>query len=187
MKTMQGKNFSPPRRKLAVCLFLATLFCLVTEGVALEEIRPPFGFQWGESLARMEQMLVNAKAKIVSKEPIPGGTQMKVTGISQRLLRAACFKFQGDSLTEIELQYGDPAWDTTKFSDFFDQTRRHLDERYGTGKLIAREKSVQNGITNSLIGYQWTQLGATLQLFYFTAESEAETTKVLSIHYRSST
>lgn len=164
---------------------VAVWVCAV-EGYAADEIRAPFGFQWGDSVARIEQTLVNAKAKIVAKEAVPGGTLMKVTGITQKLLQFAYFKFQGDSLVEIEVQYGDSAWSVAQFNDFFDQTRRSIDARYGMGQLIARSKSVQNGISSAVTGYQWMQVGATLQLFFFTAESGADTVRVLSLHYRSS-
>lgn len=153
---------------------------------SLEEIRPPFGFQWGESSERLERMLNEAKARVVKREDIDGGKRLTVEGISQRLLLRAYFFFSDDSLTEIELIYGDPAWDSKQFTDFFDQTRRHIDRRYGSGRLVARTKSTQNGVTHTLIGYQWTQLGATLQLFLFTAEKGMQTTRTLSLHYRSS-
>jgi hypothetical protein len=165
---------------IALAFFLAG-----TARAEFEEIRPPFGFQWGESSARLEQMLTQAKARVVEKENVEGGLRLTVEGITQRLLLRSYFIFTGDSLNEIELIYGDPSWDSKQFTDFFDQTRRHIDRRYGSGRLIARTKSSQNGVTHSLIGYQWTQMGATLQIFLFMAEKGAETTRTLSLHYRS--
>lgn len=153
---------------------------------ALEEIRPPFGFQWGETVARVEQMLTQAKAQVVERTELPSGVRLTVEGISQRLLLRAYFTFESDALQEIELHYGEPAWDIAQYNRFFDQTRRHIDQRYGTGRLIARTKSTQNGVAHSLIGYQWTQLGGTLQLFFFSAEKEGKSVKILSLHYRTS-
>jgi hypothetical protein len=151
---------------------------------ATEEIRPPFGFQWGETSERVEHMLTQAKARVVARENTPQGVRLTVEGISQRMLQRAYFSFNGDSLEEIELHYGEEAWDFNHYNRFFDQTRRHIDQRYGAGRLIARTKSTQSGVTHSLIGYQWTQLGGTLQLFFFSAEKAGHTVKILSLHYR---
>ena len=149
-----------------------------------EEIRPPFGFQWGENAERVEHLLTQAKARVVAKEETDRGARLTVEGISQRLLLRAFFSFTNDSLEEIELHYGDTSWDFNQYNRFFDQTRRHIDQRYGAGRLIARTNTTQNGVTHSLIGYQWTQFGATLQLFFFSAEKGGETVKILSLHYR---
>jgi hypothetical protein len=171
---------------------LISIFCwffflgAVPARANFEEIRPPFGFQWGESASRLERMLKDAKASVVERDTVEGGLRLAVEGITQRLLLRSYFIFEGDTLTEIELIYGDSSWDSKQYTDFFDQTRRHIDRRYGNGRLIARTKSTQNGVTHSLIGYQWTQAGATLQLFLFVAERGVEITRTLSLHYRSS-
>jgi hypothetical protein len=173
-------------RILALGVVVLGVLAVPGARASLEEIRPPFGFQWGESSERLERMLKEAKARVVKKENIDGGERLTVEGITQRLLVRSYFIFSDDSLTEIELIYGDPAWDSKQYTDFFDQTRRHIDRRYGSGRLVARTKSTQNGVTHTLIGYQWTQVGATLQLFLFTAEKGTQTTRTLSLHYRSS-
>lgn len=176
-----GLGLLAPVLWMALPALLATTF---PGWGATEEIRPPFGFQWGETSERVEHMLTQAKARVVNKENTSEGVRLTVEGISQRLLQRAFFSFNGDSLEEIELHYGDGAWDFNHYNRFFDQTRRHIDQRYGAGRLIARTKTTQNGVTHSLIGYQWTQFGATLQLFFFSAEKDGHTVKVLSLHYR---
>src|SRR5438132_1336687 len=37
-----------------------------------EEIKPPFGLQWGESSERLEKLLAGAKAHVVEKRQIEG-------------------------------------------------------------------------------------------------------------------
>jgi hypothetical protein len=148
------------------------------------EISPPFGFSWGESPERTAKMLEQAKAKIVGDDLVDGRRCLHVKGIAQRLLRDAFFYFEGDALSEIELHYGDDSWDNTKFNEFFDQTRRHIDSRYGAGRLVARTKTTQDGLTYSLTGYQWSQYSGTLQMFLYTAEKGVNVVRVLSLHYR---
>ena len=151
-----------------------------------QEIRPPFGFMWGESPDRTKKMLEQAGAKVIEDGDANGRRRFHVRGIAQRLLRDAYFYFDAESLSEIELHYGEDTWDIAKFTEFFDQTRRHIDSRYGAGRLVARTKTTQNGITCSLTGYQWSQYGATLQIFLYSAEKGAEVIRVLSLHYRGS-
>ncbi|PYJ94335.1 MAG: hypothetical protein DME62_05255 [Verrucomicrobia bacterium] len=44
-------------------------FCFLgSSAQALEELLPPFGFRWNDSMARVEAVLHGAKAKIVSRE-----------------------------------------------------------------------------------------------------------------------
>ncbi len=169
-----------------LCCIVAGFLSLSESCRAMEEIKPPFGFQWGESPTRLEKMLTQAKARVVEKTDVDGRLQIEVAGISQRLLQSSYFYFKEDALEEVELHYGDPSWSSQQYSSFFDQTRRHIDQRYGSGKLVARSRSSQNGIVHSLIGYQWTQVGGTLQLFLFTAEQGAQQKKILSLHYRGS-
>lgn len=153
-------------------------------GVAAEEIKVPFGFQWGESAQRLEQMLVQAKARIVERKTVDTRQAVTVEGITQRLLRSAVFYFEGDALNEIELRYGDPNWNGTQYSDFFDQTRRHIEQKYGPGRLIARTTTRQGDMVSSILGYQWSQASATLQMFLFSAEQGGDSVRVLSLHYR---
>lgn len=182
---MNHINFMLPKRFVAVLLWIFA-FAAISARANFEEIRPPFGFQWGESSGRLEKMLKESNAHVVEREDTEEGLRLTVEGITQRLLVKAYFIFERDTLTEIELIYGDPSWDSKQYTEFFDQTRRHIDRRYGNGRLIARTKSTQNGVAHSLIGYQWTQAGASLQLFLFMAEKGAETTRTLSLHYRAS-
>lgn len=149
-----------------------------------EEIQAPFGFSWGESAGRLERLLEQAKARVVEREKDNGDLRLRVEGITQRMLLDSWFHFKNDSLHEIELHYGHPGWDTQQYTRFFDQTRRHLDKKYGAGRLVARTKSSQAGVTHSLMGYQWVQSGASLQLFLFTAEKGSEVVRSMSLHYR---
>ncbi|TSA31241.1 MAG: hypothetical protein D4R65_11590 [Verrucomicrobiaceae bacterium] len=107
-----------------------------------------------------------------------------VEGIPQKLLQRALFYFDSDSLNEIELHYGDKSWDSVQYAQFFDQTRRNIEMKYGMGRVIARQKTREGEILQTLIGYQWVQASTSLQLFLYTAEKGAESLRVLSLHYK---
>lgn len=165
-------------------LALLGALALVTSVHAAEEIKVPFNFQWGESSKRLETGLNSVKARVVERKKVRDRECLVVEGIPQRLLQRALFYFSGDSLNEIELQYGDPAWDAAKYSDFFAQTRTNIERKYGTGRIIAQQNSQEDSIKQSLIGYQWTQPVTTLALYYYTAEKGTDALRVLSLHYR---
>lgn len=163
---------------------LAALLWAARPALAVEEIKVPFNFQWGESVQRLEDSMTRAKAQIVERKQVQGRLCLTVEGISQRLLQRALFYFENDSLNEIELHYGDPSWDSVQFGNFFDQTRRNIENKYGIGRVIARQKTREGDVLQTLIGYQWTQTMTSLCLYYYTAERNADSYRVLSLHYR---
>lgn len=144
----------------------------------------PFNFQWGESAQRLEESLTKVQARVVERKTVQNRNVLVVEGIPQKLLQRALFYFDSDSLGEIELHYGDASWDSLQYAQFFDQTRRNIDNKYGMGRVIARQKTREGEILQTLIGYQWVQATTSLQLFLYTAEKGAESIRVLSLHYK---
>ena len=170
-------------RKFAILVVLAG--CLAASSLqAVEEIKVPFNFQWGESAQRLEDSLKRVAAKVVERKQVQNRQCLVVEGIPQRLLQRALFYFDNDSLNEIELHYGDPNWDSIQYGDFFDQTRRNIETKYGIGRVIARQKTRDGDVLQTVIGYQWAQDAATLSLYYYTAEQAAQSYRLLSLHYR---
>jgi hypothetical protein len=166
-----------------VLVALVTL-AAVLPAPAAEEIKVPFNFQWGESAARLEKALEGVKAKVVERKNIKGRDVLVVEGIPQKLLRRALFYFESDSLSEIELHYGEDFWDATRYGTFFDQTRRNIEGKYGIGKVVARQKTRDGDVLQTLIGYQWVQPVTTLAVYYYTAERGSDSFRLLSLHYR---
>lgn len=151
---------------------------------AVEEIKVPFNFQWGESAQRLEDSLKRVQANVVERKQVQNRQVLVVEGIPQKLLQRALFYFDNDSLNEIELHYGDPSWDSTQYGNFFDQTRRNIESKYGIGRVIARQKTRENDVLQTIIGYQWLQDTTTLELYYYTAERGSDSYRLLSLHYR---
>ncbi|MCX7868886.1 MAG: hypothetical protein N2322_02945 [Terrimicrobiaceae bacterium] len=172
----------PPVKARALAGWFLLAACSWAAGA--EDIKIPFNFQWGESAQRLEKALESVKARVVERKTDRGRQVLVVEGIPQKLLQRALFYFDSDSLSEIELQYGDPAWDSARSSAFFDQTRRNIEEKYGIGRVIARQKTREGDVLQTLIGYQWKQPVTTLSLFYYTAERGADSFRLLSLHYR---
>ncbi len=153
---------------------------------ALQQMRVPFNFQWGESASRVEQSLTGIKARIVERKTVQNRNVLVVEGIPQKNLLRSLFYFSNDALNEIELQYGDKTWDSLRYAKFFDEVRRNVDGKYGIGRMVAREKSrdPSTDVVQTLIGYQWIQGFMSLRLFLFTGEKADQGFRVLSLHYK---
>jgi hypothetical protein len=109
-----------------------------------------------------------------------------VEGIPQKSLLRALFYFSNDALNEIELQYGDASWNAPRYVSFFDEVRRNVDVKYGTGRMIVRDKTrdPESDILQTLLGYQWIQGYMSLRLFLFSGEKAEKSYSVISLHYK---
>jgi len=167
-------------------VLLAWVLGVFAPGLQAAQMRVPFNFQWGESAARVEKSLNGIKARIVDRKTIQSRQVLVVEGIPQKQLQRALFYFSNDSLNEIELQYGDASWDSPRYVSFFDEVRRNVDEKYGAGRMIVRDKTRDPGtdILQTLLGYQWIQGYMSLRLFLFTGEKSDKAYSVLSLHYK---
>jgi hypothetical protein len=164
-------------------LLVIVLFCRSLS--AAEEIRVPFNFRWGDSTQVVEDTLAKTQAKIVDRLTTANGRNVLVVeGHPDPRLKRSQFYFDKGSLVEIELQYGDPTWDSARVGAIFEQTRRNLDRKYGTSRNIARERTNMEGVDQTVIGYQWTQSYTSLRLFLYTAEQGPQAFRMLSYHYR---
>jgi hypothetical protein len=173
-----------PAAKSLICLAVVVCWSLTVPAGAVEEIKVPFNFAWGEAAQRLEDSLKRVQARVVDRKKVRNRQCLVVEGIPQRLLQRALFYFDNDALNEIELHYGDSAWDAERYGNFFDQTRRNIETKYGVGRVVARQKTRDGEILETLIGYQWTQDTTTLVLYYYTAENGSDSYRLLSLHYR---
>ncbi len=167
-----------------LALFAIILCGAITPIWAADEIRVPFNFRWGDPPKLVEDTITRAKARIVDRTTVNGRNVLTVEGHPDPRLLRSVFYFSNDALIEVELQYTDSSWDASKISAIFDQTRRNLDRKYGTSRNVARQKTVQDGITQTIVGYKWTQSYSSLSLFIYMADRGADSYRVLSYHYR---
>ena len=56
--------------------------------------------------------------------------------------------------------------------------------RSATVRLIARSKTPQGDVTQSLVGYEWNKNNAAIQIIYFAAENSAHAYRTVSLHYK---
>jgi len=168
----------------ALLAVLLALISAISSPRAADELLPPFGFRWNDSMARVEAVLRGAKAQIVSREKKEGREVWTVEGLVHPGLKRTLFTFKGESLFGVELQYEYPdrtiEWYNTRMGDI----RRYFDEKYGTGKLVSRSHDTDTDVIQTLVGYQW-MVGATmLELFYFSAQHDALVFRTITVDYK---
>ena len=85
----------PIRRILPAGLmaFSLSMSCAPKAFAAGEELLPPFGFRWNDSMARVDAVLHGAKAKIVSREKKENREIWTVEGLVHPGLKRTIFTF----------------------------------------------------------------------------------------------
>jgi hypothetical protein len=171
-------------KRVFLIIFLTA--ALISETVPAQDnpIEPPFGLHWGEDASTIERLLKGVKASVVEKRVIEGRDAWTVEGLIQASLKRTVFYFKEEQLVEVELQYEDNNWDAMKYNDFMSAVRRKIESKYGTGRLIARQKTRKNDVTQTLVGYKWEQNNTAIQLIYFAAEGSTFNYRSVSVHYK---
>ena len=171
--------------RLLFFTFLAVLMMLSPQCVrAADELLPPFGFRWNDSMQRVENVLNGAKARIVSREEKDNKQIWTVEGLVHPGLKRTLFTFKGGVLYGVELQYEYQdrgiEWYNTRMGDI----RRYFDAKYGTGKLVSRSRDTDTEVIQTLVGYQWMVGTTMLELFYFSAERGQQSYRTISVDYK---
>ena len=145
---------------------LIALFLSAPCAFPVDELVPPFGFRWTDSMARVDAVLHGAKAKIASREKKENREIWTVEGLVHPGLKRTVFTFKQRALVAIELQYEYPDWSIERYNQRMGEIRKYFDEKYGTGKLVSRSRDNDTDVIQTLVGYQW-MVSATMQGFLF--------------------
>jgi hypothetical protein len=166
------------------CLFCCLALAFVSTASAADDIPPPFGFKWNDSMTKLEQVLTGAKAKIISREKKEKRDVWTVEGLVQPGLRRTLFIFRDGFLVEVELQYEYPDWTIERFNERMGEIRRYFDAKFGTGKLVSRSRDNESDVIQTLVGYQWIVGGTMLELFYFSAQRDQLLFRSITVSYK---
>ena len=164
-------------------LLPAIVFC-ATAAHAVEDIPPPFGFRWNDSAGKVEQVLVAAKAKIVTREQKEKRDVWTVEGLVQPGLKRTLFEFKEGFLVQVELHYEYDKWTIENYNDRMGEIRRYFDGKFGTGKLVSRSRDTDSDVIQTLVGYQWIAGETMLELFYFSAERPPNLYRTITVTYK---
>jgi hypothetical protein len=161
----------------------AALFSALPPAAAQQEIKAPFGMQWGESPERVRMVVTNAKAKIVDERTAGKREVMVVEGIVQEGLKRTLFYFSEGGLSEVELQYDREGWDETRVASWVGTIKQQADRKYGRSRLYADERGEEEGVRHTLRGWMWVQNFVSLRLVHYTAEQNGQRMRRVSLHY----
>ena len=149
----------------------------------------PYHMLWGDSMNRLAALFAGSGATIANKKTEKGIETWTVQGLLAADLQTSLFRFSNGQLAALEFDYANPDWDTDKYNDKMGQFRRLLEAKCeAPGEMISRQTDqppAENGIKQSLMGYQWRRGDTLVQLFYFSAEDPDKklTFRNISLHY----
>jgi len=181
-KNCSGNRNQPMMRRILLPGLIA-FFLSAPCAFSVDELVPPFGFRWTDSMARVEDVLHRTKAKITSREKKQNREVWTVEGLVHPGLKRTLFTFRNRSLVEVELQY---EYDRSIewYNQRMGEIRKYFDEKYGTGKLVSRSRDNDTDVIQTLVGYQW-MVGATmLELFYFSAQHDNLVYRTITVDYK---
>ena len=182
-KNCSGNRDRPTMRRILLPASIA-FFLSAPCAFPVDELVPPFGFRWTDSMARVEDVLHRTKAKIASREKKQNREIWTVEGLVHPGLKRTLFTFRNRSLVEVELQYEYPDWSIERYNQRMGEIRKYFDEKYGTGKLVSRSRDNDTDVIQTLVGYQW-MVGATmLELFYFSAQHGPLLYRTITVDYK---
>ena len=177
-------NSNRPAMRRILLFGLSAFFLSAPCAFPVDELVPPFGFRWTDSMARVDAVLHGAKAKIASREKKENREIWTVEGLVHPGLKRTVFTFKQRALVAIELQYEYPEWSIERYNQRMGEIRKYFDEKYGTGKLVSRSRDTDTDVIQTLVGYQW-MVGATmLELFYFSAQHDTLVYRTISVDYK---
>lgn len=150
-----------------------------------EVIQPPFNLKWGEPALRLEEALLGTSARIAERGNISGGGEVwRVEGLPGIALHGVSFRLRAGKLTEVELQYSKADWSPATYEAFMQNVRRRVEESYGPGTPITRQRETERGIIKTLVGHRWESAGSAIELYYFAAEDPTNSFRSVSLHYK---
>lgn len=170
------------RLRAAACFLIAQTALILTLH-AQQEIKAPFGMQWGETSARIKEVVTKAKAKVTGERTLGRRDVLSVEGIVQEGLKRTLFYFTENGLSEVELQYEREGWDDARVAAWVGSIKRQADLKYGTGRLFADERGDTDGISHRLQGWMWVQNFVSLRLVHYSAQKGEEKMRRVSLHY----
>ena len=185
---MRSNSFREIKNRVGnVRRFLGVAIALLISGLparGVDDIPPPFGFHWNDSMTKVEQVLLGAKGKIVTKERKEKRNVWTVEGLVQPGLKRTLFTFKEGFLVEVELQYEYPEWSIERYNERMGEIRRYFDAKFGTGKLVSRSRDTDSDVIQTLVGYQWIVGGTMLELFYFSAQRDLMVFRSITVTYK---
>lgn len=162
---------------------LTAMFFLAACAHGQQEIKAPFGMEWGESIGRIKEVTGKAKAKVVEEKVAGERDVLVVEGIVQEGLKRTVFYFRDGGLSEVELQYDREGWDEARVASWVTTIKQQADRKYGPGRIYADDRGEKDGLVHTLRAWIWVQDFVSLRLVHYTAQQGEQRMRRVSLHY----
>jgi hypothetical protein len=145
----------------------------------------PFGFEWGQNREDVRHLLAGVGVSVISRQKVgPDREVWALRGFIKPLLQGTKLYFTGDFMEEIELQFGSETWGEDDYIRLRRKLVGQLNRLYGSNRMIGSDTSRDEGIAQSLIGYEWLTRDTRLRVIDFSASKEGDLFRRVSVHYR---
>jgi len=146
------------------------------------QMKPPFGFRWGESVDRIVAVLDKSNAEVVQRERTPDGKeQLVVVGIQQEGLISTSFHFVEGTLSEVVLNFERPDWSEDRITQWVATVKKQADKQYGQSVSLTREPTESNEPLIS--GWQWGQGNSQMRLMHVGSREDGRSASKLLLAY----
>jgi hypothetical protein len=173
-----------PKRTLLLSLVAGLIGLADIQPVYSQIVDPPFGFYWSAGQKETEKVIGRNGARVVGKAIVQGRETWTIEGLSQPALQRTILYFgTKKDLLEVELQYQHPNWDLVAYEEFLNGALSRLKSRYGSPIVLAKDQKTQEGVKETLVGYEWRNPSGSIQLFFFSAEHNSHVYRSVSLHY----
>ncbi len=145
----------------------------------VETIKAPFGFQWGETVQRVKDVVAKSGAKVVADGRESYQRVLVVEDIERPGLERTVFRFLGDSLREVEFVYGTAGQEDSP-SSIQQRWLAGADDKYGEGYRFKNTDTEAGGMRKRVEGWAWVQDGGSFRMEFVKHQTgEKETDRVL--------
>jgi hypothetical protein len=145
----------------------------------------PFGFEWGQNREDVRHLLAGVGVSVISRQKVGQDREVwELRGFIKPLLQGTKLYFTGDFMEEVELQFGSETWGEDDYIRLRRKLVGQLNRLYGSNRMIGSDTSSDEGIAQSLIGYEWLTEDTRLRVIDFSASKDGELYRRVSVHYR---
>ena len=145
----------------------------------VDPIVAPFGFNWGESVERVKEVVAKAGAKVVADGRQDYQRVLVVEGIERPDLQRTIFRFINDALREVEFTYNKTDGNSSP-TGIRNKWLASAQDKYGEGYRFKNTDTEADGMRKRVEGWAWVQDAGSFRLLFIKHQNgEQETERVI--------
>jgi hypothetical protein len=150
----------------------------------VDPIVAPFGFNWGESVERVKEVVAKAGAKVVADGRQDYQRVLVVEGIERPDLHRTIFRFINDALREVEFTYNKTDGNSSP-TDIRNKWLASAQDKYGEGYRFKNTDTEADGMRKRVEGWAWVQDAGSFRLLFIKHQNGEQETERVVLAYTS--